>query len=204
MTLLRLADRLAVGIDRLACAGLQCNRVGLHHGQVDEVATERRGVSPAVVIRKQLAGDLIGSRQSPNAADLVARRGPVEVDPPFVNDLELDRDPCDEHRRPDSVTVHSRCSTYLQLARSQRFEPVTPDHLAQLAVGPRVGDQEMDVDRFTELPAVEDDRRSTSEPAVVLGQERCIKRRQHLGHPLMVQPPKQGASRCCRCPPGAG
>lgn len=78
------------------------------------------------------------------------------------------------------------------------------DDLAQLSVGLPVGDQEVDVDRFAELTVGEDDRGAASEPAVVLGQERGVEHRQHLSHLLVVQPPKQGASRCCRCPPGAG
>src|SRR4051794_38901895 len=121
-----------------------------------------------------------------------------------MDDLELDRNPCYEHRGPDPVAVDRRCSTYLQLAGSQSVEPIVPDDLAQLSVRLLVRDQEVDVGRFAELTVREDDRGAASEPAVVLCQERCVENRQHLSHLLVVQPPKQGASRCCRCPPSAG
>src|SRR3546814_9470988 len=56
---------------------------------------------------------------------------------------------------PDAVTVNRGCSTHVQCSCSQGVEPVVPDHLTQRTVGLRVGDQEVDVDRFAELRSEE-------------------------------------------------
>jgi len=105
-----LAYGLAVGIDCLVCAGFQCGCVGFIMARS---MRSRLNVDVSVQ-RSSLASSLLAiwsvRVRIRKPADLIVRGGSVELDAAFVDDLELDRNPRNEHRSPDPVTVNRRCS----------------------------------------------------------------------------------------------